>query len=176
MSSFDVAVVGGGIIGGTVAWELARAGWRVVLFDRQQPGQEASWAAGGILSPSFEVPEAVALVPLARASLNLYPGFVAAIESASGRTTGFRRDPGLQIFFGEGAASARDALIAAHNASGLPSKAISIEEARRLEPSVNPAVTAAALLPEEGRVENRQLTAAVLEAARRAGTEIRAGK
>jgi glycine oxidase len=176
MSSFDVAVVGGGIIGGAVAWELAGTGRRVVLVDRQEPGQEASWAAGGILSPSFEVPEAVALVPLARASLNLYPGFVAAVESVSGRTTGFRRDPGLQIFFGDGAESARDALVAAHNAAGLPSKAASIEEARRLEPFVNPAVTASALLPEEGRVDNRLLTAAVLEAARRAGVEFRAGK
>ena len=86
MTSFDLAVVGGGIIGGAVAWELARTGRRVVLLDRQQPGLEASWAAGGILSPSFEVPEALALVPLARASLALYPEFVAAIESATGRS------------------------------------------------------------------------------------------
>jgi glycine oxidase len=174
MTSFDVAVVGGGIIGGAVAWELARTGRRVVLLDRQQPGQEASWAAGGILSPSFEVPEALALVPLARASLALYPDFIAAVEGATGHATGFRQDPGLQIFFGDGAERARDMLLAAHNAAGLPSRAIAAAEARNLEPSLNPAMAAAALLPEEGRVDNRLLTAAVLEAARRAGVEIRA--
>jgi glycine oxidase len=176
MSSFDVAVVGGGIIGGAVALELARAGRRVVLLDRQQPGQEASWAAGGILSPSFEVPEALALVPLARASLALYPDFIAAVESATGKSTGFRTDPALHVFFVEGAERARDALVAAHHSAGLPSNAVSVAEARRLEPSLNPAVTAAALLPEEGRVDNRLLTAAVLEAARGAGVEFRAGR
>jgi glycine oxidase len=175
MNTFDVAVVGGGIIGGAVALELARAGGRVVLLDRQQPGQEASWAAGGILSPSFEVPEALPLVPLSRASLALYPDFIAAVESASGRTVGFRRDPALQIFFGGEAERARDALVAVHKSTGLPSQTISIEEARRLEPTLNPAMTAAALLPEEGRVDNRQLTAAVLDAARGAGVEIRSG-
>ena len=93
MTSFDVVIVGGGIIGGAVAWELARTGRRVVLVDRQQPGLEASWAAGGILSPSFEVPEALALVPLARASLALYPDFIAAVESATGHATGFTKTP-----------------------------------------------------------------------------------
>lgn len=175
MASFDVAVAGGGIIGGAVAWELARAGRRVVLLDRQEPGQEASWAAGGILSPSFEVPEVVALVPLGRASLALYPEFVAAVESATGHATGFRQDPGLQVFFGDGAERARDTLVTAHNAAGLPSRAISVAEARKLEPSLNPAIAAAALLPEEGRVDSRLLTAAVLEAGRRAGVEIRTG-
>lgn len=176
MTTFDVAIVGGGIIGGSVAWELTRAGRRVVLLDRQQPGQEASWAAGGILSPSFEVPEAVALVPLARASLHLYPQFVAAAESASGITTGFRQDAGLQVFFGEGADGACNALVAAHNATGLSTRAISVGEARKLEPSLNPATSAAALLPEEGRVDNRLLTAAVLAAAKRAGVEVHADK
>jgi glycine oxidase len=175
MTDHDVAVVGGGIIGGSIAWELARTGHRVVLLDRQQPGQEASWAAGGILSPSFEIPEAIALVPLARASLALYPVFVEAIEIASGRVTGFRQNPGLQIFFGEEAQAARDALITAHHDAGLPSQAISIEDAHRLESFLNPYARAAALLPEDASVDNRLLTTAVLEAARRAGTEFRVG-
>ncbi|MGH9817245.1 MAG: FAD-dependent oxidoreductase, partial [Candidatus Acidiferrales bacterium] len=44
---YDVAIVGAGIIGGAIAWELARAGLRVALLDRQQAGMEASWAAAG---------------------------------------------------------------------------------------------------------------------------------
>jgi glycine oxidase len=175
MPNFDVAIAGGGIIGGAIAWELQRAGRRVVLLDRQQPGQEASWAAAGILSPSFEVPDAIALVPLARASLNLYPEFVAGVEQVTGRVTGLRYAAALQIFFGKVAQEDRDALIAAHRGAGLASKAISTEDARRLEPALNAEMRAAALLPDEGRIDTRQLNTAVLDAARSAGVEIRAG-
>src|SRR2546430_5559475 len=56
MKKFDVAIAGGGVIGGAIALELARAGLHVAVFDRQHPGQEASWASAGILSPAPENP------------------------------------------------------------------------------------------------------------------------
>lgn len=49
MKKFDVAIAGAGLIGSSIALELARAGLRVGLFDRQTPGKEASWAGAGIL-------------------------------------------------------------------------------------------------------------------------------
>jgi len=80
MKKFDVAIAGGGVIGGAIALELARAGLRVAVFDRQQPGQEASWASAGILSPAPESPGMIVMVPLGKASLALYPKFVAEVE------------------------------------------------------------------------------------------------
>jgi len=72
MKKFDAAIAGGGVIGGAIALELARAGLRVAVFDRQQPGQEASWASAGILSPAPENPGMVTMVPLERpASLSI---------------------------------------------------------------------------------------------------------
>ncbi len=82
MKKFDVAIAGGGVIGGAIALELARAGLRVGVFDRQQPGQEASWASAGILSPAPENPGMIAMVPLGKASLSLYPEFIARVEDA----------------------------------------------------------------------------------------------
>src|SRR2546425_13069355 len=90
MLTYDAAIIGGGIIGSSLAWELARNKLRVVVLDRQQPGREASWAAAGILSPAPESPAAFPMVPLGRASLALYPEFVAAIEEDSGENAGFR--------------------------------------------------------------------------------------
>jgi glycine oxidase len=80
MKKFDVAIAGGGVIGAAIALELARAGLCVGVFDRQQPGQEASWASAGILSPAPESPGMIAMVPLGKASFSLYPDFVARVE------------------------------------------------------------------------------------------------
>jgi len=79
MKAFDVAIAGGGLIGASIAFELARAGLPVGVFDKQEPGKEASWASAGILSPAPESPAMITLVPLGKASMGLYPEFVAGI-------------------------------------------------------------------------------------------------
>src|SRR5216110_1612732 len=89
MKKFDAAIAGGGVIGGAIALELARAGLRVAVFDRQHPGQEASWPSSGSLSPAKEKSGMVTVVPLGRASLALYPEFVAQVEVIAGKTPGF---------------------------------------------------------------------------------------
>ncbi len=49
----DIVIVGGGIIGMLTARELYSSGMKITLIDKQEPGKEASWAGGGILSPLF---------------------------------------------------------------------------------------------------------------------------
>src|SRR5260370_2418072 len=90
MKKFDAAIAGGGVIGGAIALELARAGLRGAVFDRQQPGQEASWASAGILSPAPENPGMEAMVTLGKASISLYPEVVSQVEEISGRSTCLR--------------------------------------------------------------------------------------
>jgi len=51
MKTADVIVVGGGVIGLSVAYRLARHGQRVIVAERQRCGQEASWASAGVLAP-----------------------------------------------------------------------------------------------------------------------------
>ncbi len=90
MKTFDVAIAGGGLIGASIALELARAGLRVGVFDRQEPGRESSWAGAGILSPAPESPAMIPLVPLGKASLAIYEEFVGLVEEVSGQRTGYR--------------------------------------------------------------------------------------
>ncbi len=175
MNAFDAAIVGGGIIGGSIAYELARHKLRVLLLDRQQPGQEASWAAAGMLSPPPDSPDSIPLVPLGRASLDLYPEFVAAVEEASGRKVGYRTDGTMEAFFTGDAERELSTLVALHHGLGLPTEPLRLDEAYRLEPALNRQARAAALLPYEASVDNRLLTDAVLAAAGRAGVEVRAG-
>jgi glycine oxidase len=173
VAGYDTIIVGGGIIGSAIAFELARAGQRVLVLDRQQPGLEASWAAAGMLAPGAETPDSVIVAPLGRASLDLYPAFVAAIEQASGRDVAFELHPGLQIFFGDEAGRERDHFIGLQRGLGLPAEAIGVEEARRLEPHLTSQARAAARLEREARVDNRLLMEAVLAAAQARGAELR---
>jgi glycine oxidase len=172
--SSDVIIIGGGIIGLSLAHQLASETRRVVVLDRQAPGLEASWAAAGMLSAAPESPDDLALVPLAKKSFALYPDFIAAIQENSGKVTNFRRDGALELFFGASAQAERDRTVAAHRALGLTTQAVSTNEARSTEPSLSQAEYAAAWLPDEYSVEPRALTSAVLLAAKNRGAEIRA--
>jgi glycine oxidase len=172
MKKFDVAIAGGGVIGGAIALELSLAGKRVGVFDRQQPGQEASWASAGILSPAPESPAMIAMVPLGKMSLSLYPEFVAQVEEISGMSTGFRSKGTLEALFSGDAKAELSTIIALHHGLGLKAEPLRAADARELEPALSEDMEAAVLRPDECSVDNRALTSAVLEAARRSGAEI----
>ena len=175
MKKFDVAIAGGGVIGGAIALELARAGLRVAVFDRQHPGQEASWASAGILSPAPENPGMVTMVPLGKASLALYPEFVAQVEEISGKTTGFRPKGTLEALFSRDAKAELSTIIALHHGLGLRAEPLGAEDARQFEPALNEEVAAAVFRPDEASIDNRALTAAIFEAAQRSGAEVFSG-
>jgi len=172
MKKCDVAIAGGGVIGGSIAFELARAGLRVSVFDRQKPGQEASWASAGIISPAPENPGMIATVELAKRSAALYPEFVALVEEISGQSTGFRRKGTLEALFSHDTKVELSTIIALHHGLGLKAEPLRAEDAREVEPALSDEVEAAVLRPDEASIDNRALTSAVLEAAQRSGAEI----
>jgi glycine oxidase len=171
----DVAIIGSGLIGASIAFELARANCRVLLFDRQQPAREASWAAAGMLSASPDAADALPLVPLAKESLRLYAEFVAAVERASGTSVQYAHEGTLQILHGSHSEAERDALLAQHRSFGIAAEPVAIDAARRMEPALGPSARAALWLPDEATVDPRLLSEAVLAAAKRSGAELRAG-
>jgi glycine oxidase len=172
MKTFDVAIAGGGLIGGAIALELAHAGLRVGLFERGEPGREASWASAGILSPAPESPGMIPVVPLGKASMALYPGFIANVEEISGQRVGFRPFGTMDALFSRDAPRDLSTLIALHHGLGLKAEPLRPEDARELEPALSPDLEAAALRPEEASIDNRALTQAVLHSARKSGAEI----
>jgi len=171
MKKFDVAIAGGGVIGGSIALELARAGLRVGVFDRQQPGQEASWASAGIISPAPENPGQIATVDLAKQSAAMYPDFVAQVEELSGKRTGYRPKGTLQALFSRDAREELSTVIAVYHGLGLKAEPLRADDARELEPALSEEIEAAVLRPDEASIDNRALTAAVLEAAQHSGAE-----
>jgi glycine oxidase len=172
MKKFDVAVAGGGLIGASIALELARAGLRVGLFDRGAMGREASWAGAGILSPAPESAAMIPLVELSKSSMALYPDFVRMVEEISGQSAGYRPKGTLQALFTRDSREELSTIIALHHGLGLKAEPLSAEDARELEPTLSEELEAGVLRPDEASVDNRALTPAVLEAARRSGVEL----
>lgn len=171
----DAIVVGGGIIGCSIAWALAREKLDVLVLERQQPGSESSGAAAGMLTLTVHAPFDEQLLPLSRASLAAFPEFVAEVEAQAELKTGFRRCGGLELFFGpEGLEQQRQqhARLAAHR---IPVEELTSEQVQALEPALNPQTVAALRLHDEAVVDSRRLTRAVAVAARRQGAEIRCG-
>jgi len=172
MRSHDAIVVGAGLIGSAIALRLAQDGLRVALLEKNDPGREASWAGAGMLSPAPDSPAAIPLVPFGRASLNLYPRFVAEIEEISERRAGYRNDGAIELLFSTDAERELSTLIALHHALGLPTEPLPLDEAAKLEPALTRRAHAAAYFPYEACVDNRALMEALLAAASIAGVEV----
>lgn len=175
MSAYDVLIVGGGIIGGSIAFELSQRGLRVAVLDRQELMREASWAAAGMLSPAPDCPAAIPLVPLGRTSLALYPRFISAIEEASSMRVGYRADGTIEVLCHGDAERELSTLMALHHGLGLACEPLPPDEARKMEPCLRRDVRAAALLPNEASVKPRELTAAVLAGAKSSGAALLPG-
>ncbi|MGC1380759.1 MAG: FAD-dependent oxidoreductase, partial [Candidatus Baltobacteraceae bacterium] len=91
-SEGDVIVVGAGLIGLAIAFELAQRGAAVRVYERGEPGGAASWAAAGMLAPYTESVGDDALRALCAASLRAYPAFVDAVRAAGGVDPKLRLD------------------------------------------------------------------------------------
>jgi len=86
----EVLVVGGGLIGSSIAWRLAQQGHLVVLADAGNLGGEASPAGAGMLSPRAEFDKPSAWLDLGVESLRLYPTFVDDLQTETGVDVDFR--------------------------------------------------------------------------------------
>ncbi|MCA9053699.1 MAG: glycine oxidase ThiO [Planctomycetaceae bacterium] len=179
----DVLIVGGGVIGLSIARELALTSLQVTVLDRQQPGREASWAGAGILPPaSFEGPDDP-LTQMTIATHRLWPDLSAQLLETTGIDNGFRRCGGIRL--GPGVAAAPELTFrppeltslaaeqAAWRATGVEAELIRGEELHNLEPALSHQVTEGLWLPEVRQVRNPWHLRALLADCKRLGVVIR---
>jgi glycine oxidase len=170
--SCEVAIVGGGLIGLTIAWRLASRGLTVTVID-PAPVSAASHAAAGMLAPVSEV--TYGEEPLLRfsiESLRRYPGFAAELEAATGHDIGLKRDGTIIVATDAGDRGMLAELHAFQERLGLSATMLTSRECRALEPSLSPVVRCGLLVDSDHSVDNRRLAAALLAAAMAAGVRI----
>ena len=170
MKTSDVIVVGGGAIGTSVAYFLAREGLSVTLFEREELASQASGAAAGMLAPHSESGGQDAFSQLGLRSLEMFPSLVAELQEQSGI------DPQL-VHSGTLRAALTDAeaveLRAQAGADGL--QWLTPEEAREREPLLSENVRGALWSAGEAHVYSPLLVQAYAQAASRLGAVIHTG-
>src|SRR3989338_6573653 len=95
----DILIAGAGIIGCSLALRLAEEKVGVLVLDRGQPGEEASWAAAGMLAPTSEHAQAPAETELAAVSAALYPSWIEKLEGRIKEPLGYRSEGTLLVAF-----------------------------------------------------------------------------
>src|SRR5947207_6513270 len=96
-ASSDVIVVGAGVIGCAIGFELARRGASVQILDSRPAGMGATQASAGVLAPYIEARENGPLLDLIARSLELFDDFVGEATSVSGLTVEYRRNGTLDV-------------------------------------------------------------------------------
>ncbi|MEY4562687.1 MAG: hypothetical protein RLZZ618_1964 [Pseudomonadota bacterium] len=168
LSAPHAAIAGAGLAGRLVAWRLARAGWRVSLFDARSRSdtRSASHVAAAMLSPLAERASADdAVFALGQQSMDLWPGWIDELQADSGRSVYFRREGTLVV------AHAADAGTRAQFEGRLrhgltpsqlsPLKALDASALAVLEPALAGRFTQGLLLEGEGQLANDELLLAL---------------
>jgi glycine oxidase len=170
----DVIVIGGGVMGLSIAYELAEQGLSVRILEQGQIGHEASWAGAGMLQPGnpdwAQTPEA----RLRAASSRLWPQWAERLQERTGIDTGYLRCGGLEVRL-SGAATALSDEIASWQREGVEVETLSTDVVRERFPAVNTAVSAAYFLPALAQVRNPWLLRALQAACVQRGVELSTG-
>jgi glycine oxidase len=163
-SSYDVVVVGGGLIGLASAWRLVQRGLRVAVVD-PAPAAAASHAAAGMLAPITEVHYGEdRLLRLNVAAAERYPAFVDELESEARTQVGYRRCGTLTVAADASDRAVLDDLASYLDGFDLRPQRLTSRECRMLEPMLATRVRGGLLTPHDHQVDNRRLAAALLTA------------
>lgn len=164
-----VTVVGGGIIGCAVAYELGRRGADVCVLERRAVGLGATQASAGMLAPFIEADHAGPLRRLAARSLELYDRFVADVVADSGATVPYERCGTIEAALDARSLARLERAARELSGTGLECRLLSRSEALGQEPHLRPSVTGALHVPSHGFVAASALTMALRGAAMRHG-------
>lgn len=170
----DIVLIGGGVIGLSIAYELATRGASVRILDQSQLGQESSWAGAGMITPAnpdhARSPEA----RLRGETFVRWPDWATRLRDETGIDSGFARCGGVELAPNYSASEAA-ALVMKLQTEGVRAELLGSRELRELEPHMNPEFSEAIHLPDYCQVRNPRLLKALLAACAARGVELSPG-
>jgi sarcosine oxidase subunit beta len=161
VAGYEVVVIGGGVIGSSIAYHLARQNRRVLVVERAAPAVEpaASWAsAGGVRRQGRDAAEAA----LARSAIARWP----SLSEELGAPMGYRQGGNLYVAEGPGAGGVIAEFVREQQANGFADvRALDRREALEVVPGLAETVEAASYSPADGQADPRLATKAFAGAA-----------
>ena len=162
----DYVIVGGGIYGCTVAWELAKRGEEVLLLEAKTIASGASGGLGerGVRANGRDLRE----LPLMRLAYDIWP----TLNDDIGGFTGYRRLGHLHLIERDQDLAAAPAQVWLQNQQGIETRLLSASDLRELEPNLGENVIAAIYCPHDGVADHTATTRAMADAASKHGARI----
>jgi glycine oxidase len=174
--SYDALIVGGGVIGLSIAVRAAQAGVHACVIERGVPAGGATGVAAGMLAPVGEASWGEdSLLELGRTSLQMWPRFASDVEALAGISAGFRATGALHVALDRDEAEELGRRHELQRRLGLESERLRPSGCRELEPGLSTAVTAGVYVPGDSAADPEQLSTSLVGALRAAGAELITG-
>jgi glycine oxidase len=168
--SVDVIVVGGGVIGLTTAYFLAREQVHVAVLDQGDFAQEASWAGAGILPAATLQDASTPIDKLRGLSAEMFPHLSEELHALTGIDNGYLRSGGLEFHQGRDEAALEE-----WHSGGVTCQVLDEPAQARLEPNLAKGLGAATYLPDMAQVRNPRHLKALVAACDSCGVELYPG-
>ncbi|WP_235905510.1 glycine oxidase ThiO [Tautonia marina] len=171
----DVVVVGGGVVGLSIAYVLATEGLRPVVLDRRELGREASWAGAGIIAPGSDKPHPLPMARLRTRSAELYPNWSERLRELTGIDNGYRRCGAVDVALDAKQENDLKAAAGRWRSEGIAFERLEPGDFARVEPSLSPELRVAYFVPDRAQVRNPRHLQALATACERLGGRLRPG-
>ena len=166
MNKTDVIIIGSGVIGGSLAWHLARKGKKVLVLEKKDTASGAAGATDGVVGYHTKKPGKQ--MDLAVQSIRMFD----TLEEELGEPIAYGlRAGGMQPVEDKTQWDILSAIVEEQVKSGVDIRMISAEEARKIEPQLAEDIYGALYSPTGGKINPLKLTMAFTHAAKRLGAE-----
>lgn len=171
--SFDVAIIGGGINGSSIAYQLSKMGRKVIIIEKERLASQASSAAAGMLAAQAEIEQDGPLFQLALKSQEMFSALSCELFEYSGVGIEYVNKGMVKIAETEEIATEVKKQVAFQKNWDPTITWLDSKQLREMEPALSPSVAGGMYLPNDGHVQPAELTLAFAKAAVYFGAEIR---